>query len=85
MKLIIKKYIGKNAWSDIYCVGDIACEKGGNISHAVFEKMKSEQVIHEIDGTKLIEDHYRHKELLTDVKDCQYFQIKYNVLSAVAL
>lgn len=76
MKAIIKKYIGKNAWSDIFCVGDVACEKGGNISHGVFEKMKSEQVIQEIDGAKLIEDYFRHKELLTDVKDCQYFQIK---------
>lgn len=75
MKLIIKQPITKSEWSTIYCVGDNACEKGGTLSNAVLEKMRSEGIIREMEHTKVIEDHFRHVPLMEEVKSHNYLEI----------
>lgn len=74
MKLIIKQPIAKNEWATIFCVGDNSCEKGGTVSNAVFEKMRSDGIIQQIDAVPLIDNHFKHVELITDVKSNNYYE-----------
>lgn len=76
MRTIIKHYAGQKFWPMIYCVGDVACELGGMISHAVFEKMLSEGILKEVDQTQIIEKYFRHVTLVLDVPICKYYEIK---------
>lgn len=74
--MIIKNYSGEKFWSTIFCVGDIACEVGGFIAHATFEKMKSEGILKEVDHVEIIDKYFKHLPLISDVKECKYFEIK---------
>ena len=76
MRMIIKQFIGQNTWSDVFCVGTNACERGGQISNTVFEKMKSENMIREVDATEVIELFFRHVALISEVQKCKYYEIK---------
>lgn len=75
MKLIIKQPIDKKEWSTVFCVGDNACEKGGQLSNTVLEKMRSDGIIREIDHESLFEDNFKHEELLHNAKSHNYLKI----------
>lgn len=76
MRIIIKQFTGQNIWSDVFCVGALACEKGGQLSNTVLEKMKSENIIQEIDSLEIIELFWKHAELTNEVQKCKYYEIK---------
>lgn len=76
MRTIIKHYTGEKFWSTIYVVGDIACEAGGFLSNTIFEKMRSQNVLQEIDSVEIIELFWTHVPLITDVQRCKYYEIK---------
>lgn len=75
MKLIIKQPIDKKEWSTVFCVGTNACEKGGQLSNTVLEKMRSDGIIQEIDPVKVIDNYFKHVELITHVKSHNYYEI----------
>lgn len=75
MRLIIKQSLVKKEWSTVFCVGDKACEKGGELSNSVLEKMKSQNLIQEVDGVQLIESFYQHAALTNEVQNCMYYEI----------
>lgn len=87
MKLIIKQPIDKNEWATIFCVGDNACEKGGQISNAALEKMRSQEIIQVMDPDKLIDKHPKHEELIADSESHHYLGIgsdeKYPAIPAI--
>lgn len=78
MHTIIKHYSSQKWWSQIYLCGDIACEMGGIISHALFEKMKSQNILTEIPATEIIEKYSKPSflPLFSDIKECRYYGIK---------
>lgn len=76
MRMIIKQFTGQNIWSDVFCVGTIACERGGQLSNTVLEKMKSENIIQEVDATEIIELFFKHIPLISEVQKCKYYEIK---------
>lgn len=76
MRLIVKQFITKKEWSTIFCVGDNACEKGGALSNTVLEKMKSHNMIHEVDGLEIIDLWHRHAALTNEVQNCRYYELK---------
>lgn len=78
MKIVIKIYPGQKWWSQIYLCGDIACEMGGMISHTLFEKMKSQNILIEIPATEIIEKYSKPSflTLFSDIKECRYYDIK---------
>lgn len=75
MRVIIKKLVGEQAWSTMFCVGTIACEEGGQLSNTVLEKMKSHNIIREIDGLEIIEIFHHHKPLMEEHDKCKYYEI----------
>lgn len=75
MRIIIKQFTGQNTWSDVFCVGSIACERGGQLSNTVLEKMKSKNIIQEIDSLEIIELFWKHEELTNEVQKCKYYEI----------
>lgn len=75
MRVIIKKLVGEAAWSTIFCVGTIACEEGGQLSNTVLEKMRSQNIIREIDGLEIIEIFHHHKPLMEGHDKCKYYEI----------
>lgn len=76
MRIIIKQFTGQNTWSDVFCVGAVACERGGQLSNTVLEKMKSDNIIKEVDATEIIELFFKHHALINEVQKCKYYEIK---------
>lgn len=75
MRLIIKQFTGQKISSTIFCVGTNACEEGGTLSNTVFEKMRSENIIQEIDSLEIIELFWKHAALTNEVQKCKYYEI----------
>lgn len=74
MIVIIKHF--PNQLSPIFCAGDIACEKAGELANIAIEKMKSNNLLHEMDPVKVIDKYFRHAELISDAKSCTYYELK---------
>lgn len=75
-RIIIKYNPDSKSWSPIYLVTDTGCESAGFIFEPVFEKLKSEMALKEIDSVEIIELFFKHVSLISDVKSCKYFEIK---------
>lgn len=77
MRIIIKKHSGEKWWSQLFCTGDVACELGGMMSHAVFEKMKSQGLLKEIPATEIIEKYSKpgFTVLFTEIKESSYYEL----------
>ena len=78
MKAILKKYSCEKWYSQVYLCGDVACEVGGFISHALFEKMMTEKMLQQIPQTTIIENYSKpaFASMLTEVQVCEYYEIK---------
>lgn len=74
MIVIIKHFANK--LSPVFCAGDVACEKGGELSNVAVEKMKSNNLLHELDPVKVIDKYFRHAEIISDAKSCTYYELK---------
>lgn len=73
MRLIIKQFTGQVIWSQIFCVGTHACTEGGQLSNTVLEKMRSENLIREVDGLEIIEIFHHHEELMKEQQKCKFY------------
>lgn len=75
MKLIIKQPIDKKEWATVFCVGDNACEIGGNISNTVLEKMRSEGFIQQLYPEKFPSGYSKHASLMQAEEAHIYYEI----------
>lgn len=73
MKIIIKQPIDKSEWATVFCVGDNACEIGGQLSNTILEKMRSEGIIKKMNSDS-VRTYYTHVSLIADAKSSNYFQ-----------
>ena len=75
MKLIIKQSIDKKEWATVFCVGDNACEIGGNLSNTALAKMRIHGIIQVLDPVQLIDKHPKHEQLIAESESHHYLGI----------
>lgn len=86
MRIIIKYLPADKTWSNVFLIETIFLNEevpqrhviytGGFISNAVFEQMKKQELLQEVDAVEIIDKYYRSEALITDAKSHKYFELK---------
>ena len=77
-KLIVKIYEGIKNFYPLYFISsaDTDNQPIGTITPKGLEAMNKENLLTEIPHTEIIENFYRHKWLMSDVKTSRYYELK---------
>lgn len=79
MRIIIKYLPADKTWSNVFLIEETKHSvifTGGFISNAVFEQMKKQELLQEVDAVEIIDKYYRSEALITDAKSHKYFELK---------
>lgn len=53
-----------------------AAQEVGPVKREYYEMLIKQKKLPEIDTVKIIEKYYKHAEMMRDVKDCNYYELK---------